>query len=285
MECLIISGMSGAGKSLAADVLEDSGYYCVDNMPVQLIPRFAELFMSSSAKYKRCAFVVDVRGEGDFHALFDAMEELRERRVESRVLFLDCGDEVLINRYKESRRRHPLDVDGKGLAASVAEERLLLEPVRTRADVLIDTTALQAAGLREHLRRLFGEEGGAPSMVVSLNTFGYKYGIPHESDLVLDVRCLKNPYYVPALRELTGEDQEVYEYVFSAPEARELAERVGDLLRFLIPLYIREGKTSLVVSVGCTGGQHRSVALGRRLRDDLERAGCQTLLRHRDIHR
>ena len=282
MECLIISGMGGAGKSLSMDVLEDMGYYCVDNMPVALIPRFAELFMSSSAKYKRCAFVVDARGEGDFRTLFETLDALTAQKVTCRVLFLDCSDEVLINRYKASRRRHPLDTSGKGIAAAVREERALLEPVRARADFLIDTTALQSSGLREHLQRLFGEGGDGSAMVISINTFGYKNGIPHESDLVFDVRCLKNPYYVPELRDLTGLDAPVYDYVFSTPEAGELARRLRELLQFLIPLYIREGKTSLVLSVGCTGGRHRSVAMGRRLQQDLEEAGWQAILRHRD---
>lgn len=285
MECLIISGMSGAGKSVAVDALEDIGYFCVDNMPVALIPRFAELFMSSSTKYTKVAFVCDVRGEDDFRTLFETLDSIRRMGVAARILFLDCSDETLIDRHKETRRRHPLDIQGKGIAAAVAEERRLLEPVRASADYLIDTTALQNAGLRSHIQNLFGEGGSGSAMVISINTFGYKYGIPHESDLVFDVRCLKNPYYVPELREKTGMDQAVYDYVFSAPEAEELAGRLAELLQFLIPLYIRESKTSLVISVGCTGGRHRSVAIGRRLQNDLEKAGYQAILRHRDYLR
>ncbi|MEA5038784.1 MAG: RNase adapter RapZ [Clostridiaceae bacterium] len=284
MECLIISGMSGAGKSVAVDALEDIGYFCVDNMPAALIPQFAELFMSSSAKYNKVAFVCDVRGEGDFQMLFETLESIRRLGVTARILFLDCSDEALIDRHKATRRRHPLDVNGKGIAAAVAEERRLLEPVRVSADFLIDTTALPNGGLRAHIQNLFGEDGGSV-MVISVNTFGYKYGIPHESDLVFDVRCLKNPYYIPELRYKTGMDDAVYDYVFSGTEAEELSRRLLDLLLFLIPLYIREGKTSLVISVGCTGGRHRSVAVGRRLQGDLEKAGYQAILRHRDYLR
>lgn len=282
MECLIISGMSGAGKSVAVDALEDIGYFCVDNMPAALIPRFAELFMSSSSKYDKVAFVCDVRGEGDFHTLFETMEDISHLGVDVHILFLDCADQVLINRHKATRRRHPLNVNGKGISEAVKEERRLLEPVRTEADFLIDTTALQNAGLRAHVQNLFGDGGSGSAMVISINTFGYKYGIPHESDLVFDVRCLRNPYYVPELREKTGMDNEVYDYVFSGKEADGLAQRLLDLLLYLIPLYIREGKTSLVISVGCTGGHHRSVAMGRRLQSGLQGAGHQAILRHRD---
>lgn len=285
MKCLIISGMSGAGKSVAVDALEDIGYFCVDNMPAALIPRFAELFMSSTSKYERVAFVCDVRGEGDFRTLFETLDSIRRLSVTAHILFLDCSDDALINRHKETRRRHPLDSGQNGIAAAVAEERRLLEPVRSVADFLIDTTALQNAGLRAHIQNLFGDGSSGSAMVITINTFGYKYGIPHESDLVFDVRCLKNPYYVPELREKTGLDDAVYDYVFSGEEANGLACRLLELLTYALPLYIREGKTSLVISVGCTGGHHRSVAMGRRLQSELQSAGYQAILRHRDYMR
>ncbi|MEA4921298.1 MAG: RNase adapter RapZ [Clostridiaceae bacterium] len=285
MDCLIISGMSGAGKSLTVDVLEDIGYYCVDNMPVTLIPRFAELFMDSSAKYKRVAFVVDVRSEGDFERLFSTMDELRLTGVKCSILFLDCSDESLLNRYKETRRRHPLDTYGKGIVEALAEERRLLEEVKARADYLIDTTVLSSAGLRSHLMNMFCEDGGKKVMVISINTFGFKYGIPHESDMVFDVRFLKNPYYVPELRDKNGMDKDVYEYVFNSSSANIFAQRLFEMLDFLIPLYIREGRTSLVVSIGCTGGHHRSVALGEKLYSDLYDRGHNVIIRHRDIQK
>lgn len=286
MECLMISGMSGAGKSVAADILEDIGYYCVDNMPAALIPRFAELFAGSGGKYKRCAFVIDSRGEEQFSELFDIVDALRAQGTVCRLLFLDCADEVLINRYKESRRQHPLErAEGLSLSAAVARERELTDPLRRCSDMLVDTSALPTAEFRAHLRRMFADDVHDAPMVIVINTFGYKHGIPHESDLVFDVRCLRNPYYVPELRDKTGEDAEVSDYVFSDETAEETFARLRDLLLFLIPLYIREGKTSLVISVGCTGGHHRSVAMGRRLQRALEQTGCRVQLRHRDIER
>lgn len=284
MDCLIISGMSGAGKSVAVDVLEDMGYYCIDNMPVKLIPQFAELFSASAERKDKVAFVVDVRAGRDHSYLFHVIDELRLAGSTCRILFLDCSSEVVINRQKASRRRHPLDVDGKGLEAAVAEERALMEPVRRSADYVIDTSALSVNGFKTHLANLFGE-GGKQLMVISVCSFGYKYGIPHECDLVFDVRFLKNPYYDQALRPLTGEDDRVYDYVFSDPNAEIFIGQVNAMLQFLIPLYVREGKTSLVIGVGCTGGRHRSVSLSRRLHRELLAAGQNVTLRHRDTEK
>ena len=284
MDCLIISGLSGAGKSVTVDVLEDIGYYCIDNMPVKLIPQFAELFGSSAEKNKKVAFVVDIRGGRDHSYLFRALEDMERAGSRCRILFLDCSDEVLINRQKASRRRHPLDVDGLGLAAAVAQERELMEPMRRRAAFVIDTTALSAAGLKSHLHRLFGEEGSA-AMVITVCSFGYKYGIPHEADLVFDVRFLKNPYYVPELKEQTGLSDAVYDYVFSDPNAEVFIGKLRDLLAFALPLYLAEGKTSLVIAVGCTGGRHRSVSVSRRLCKELRGLGQNVTLRHRDAEK
>lgn len=285
MDCLIISGMSGAGKSLAVDVLEDIGYYCVDNMPVRLMPRFIELFADSSARYKQVAFVVDVRGNSDFQALFSTLDDMRRDGISCRVLFLECSDRELINRHKATRRRHPLDVEGRGIAAAVADERALLEPVKNRADYLIDTTVLSNAQFKQHLINLFGEEGGQGLMVITVNSFGFKYGIPHESDMVFDVRFMRNPYYVTEFRDKNGMDKPVYDYIFESGEAEEFSRRLADMLSFLIPQYIKEGKTSLVVSVGCTGGRHRSVAVAERLHADLKELGHQVAIKHRDVAR
>ena len=284
MDCLIISGLSGAGKSLAVDVLEDIGYYCIDNMPVKLIPQFAELFGSSAEKDKKVAFVVDIRGGRDHSFLFRALEDMEKGGSRCRILFLECSDEVLINRQKASRRRHPLDVDGLGLATAIQQERELMEPMRRQADYVIDTTALATADLKGHLIDLFGEEGEA-SLVISVCSFGFKYGIPHEADLVLDVRFLKNPYYVPELREQTGQSDAVYDYVFSDPNAEIFVEKLREMFRFLLPLYLAEGKTSLVIAIGCTGGRHRSVSVSRRLHRELLAQGYNATIRHRDAER
>lgn len=285
MECLIISGMSGAGKSLAADVLEDIGYYCIDNMPVKLIPQFTQLFDNLSGENKKAAFVVDVRGGGDYSYLFRILDELSRAGNSCHILFLDCAEETLINRQKASRRRHPLDVDGKGLETAIREERSLIDPVRRKADYAIDTTSLSAAGLKNQLCVLFGEGSAGSMMSISVCTFGYKYGIPREADLVFDVRFLKNPYYQTHLRAQTGLDQAVYDYVFTDPNAELFMQKTIDLLHFLIPLYEKEGKTSLVIGVGCTGGRHRSVTIGRRLREELCRGGMNATLLNRDVEK
>ncbi len=284
MDCLIISGLSGAGKSVTVDVLEDIGYYCIDNMPVKLIPQFADLFGSSSEKKKKVAFVVDIRGGRDFSYLFGAMEDMALQGSGCRILFLDCSDEVLVNRQKASRRRHPLDVDGLGLSAAIAQERELMEPMRRRAEWVIDTTAMAVADFKNHLHRMFGE-GGGEAMVINICSFGYKYGIPREADLVFDVRFLKNPYYIPELKELTGQDQAVYDYVFSDPNAEICVEKLRQLLGFSLPLYLDEGKTSLVIAIGCTGGRHRSVSVSRRLHQELKDMGQNVNLRHRDAEK
>ena len=275
MDCLIISGLSGAGKSVTVDVLEDIGYYCIDNMPVKLIPQFAELFGSSAEKEKKVAFVVDIRGGRDHSYLFRAMEDMEQAGSRCRILFLDCSDEVLINRQKASRRRHPLDVDGLGLPAAIAQERELMEAMRQRAEWVIDTTALAAADLKSHLHQLFGEEG-EDALSVTVCSFGFKYGIPREADLVFDVRFLKNPYYIPQLKGLTGLDEAVYDYVFSDPNADIYVEKLRDLLTFSLPLYLAEG---------CTGGRHRSVSVSRRLHRELEALGHTVTLRHRDAEK
>lgn len=279
MECLIISGMSGAGKSLTVDVLEDIGYYCIDNMPVAMIPHFAELFPDS--RYKRIAFVVDARGGLCSAELFSVMEEMGRIGVTFRILFLDASDEVLVNRQRESRRRHPLDWQGKGLVAAIAEERTLLNPVRARADFLIDTSYLTTAGLRSQLMSLFCEEGRR--IALTLCSFGFKHGIPRDSDMVFDARFLRNPFYVSELREKSGLDEEVVNYVMASPPAGEFVGRLGSLIDFLLPRYIEEGRTSLVISIGCTGGRHRSVTIVRKLAERLGQAGHAVNVRHRDI--
>ena len=282
MECLVISGMSGAGKSLAADVLEDLGYYCIDNMPAPLIPRFVDLFMDNPSKYDRTAFVVDARGDNDYKELFSVLEMLRAFGVDSKILFLDCSADILINRHKESRRRHPLDAVGKGMSTALTEERELLAEVRDRADYVIDTTVLSPAELKLQIISLFAEDA-QETLVTSIVSFGFKHGVPLEAEIILDTRFIQNPHYVDALRPKTGLDPDVSNYVFSDQTALEFTEKAVDMLGFLISHYIKQGKMSLVVGIGCTGGKHRSVAVGERVASELRKHGHTVAVNHRDL--
>ena len=284
MECIIISGMSGAGKSMAVDVLEDSGYYCIDNIPCDLAHHFIDLFMSTAAKYKKIALVVDVRSDANAESLFTLRAGLNDKGVPCYLLFLDCSNEQIINRHKANRRRHPLDTDGN-IADAVARERARMDPIRLSADYVIDTTSLATASLKSHLLNLFGEGGAKSAMVLSVLSFGFKYGIPHEADMVFDVRFIENPFYIPELRPKCGLDKEVYDFVLSKEPAVEFSDRIFSLLDYLIPLYLSEGKTSLVVAVGCTGGRHRSVALAENLKSRLEKQKHNVVIRHRDIEK
>lgn len=285
MECLIISGMAGAGKSMAVDVLEDIGYYCIDNMPVSLIPRFIELFGTSSEQYRQVALVVDARSGADFESLCQDLDRALGPDFSYRILFLDARDEILTNRHKENRRRHPLQTADLSFEQALIQERKMLGPIRRRADFMIDTSALSSADFKAYLISLFSGGEDQESMVITIGSFGFKNGIPGESDLVLDVRFLKNPYYVPELKEKTGLEQEVFDYVFQDPAAADFCDRVCSLLEFTIPRYIEEGKMSLVVSIGCTGGQHRSVSVARQLAQQLGRHAHKVNVRHRDVKR
>lgn len=285
MDCLIITGMSGAGKSLTVDVLEDIGYYCVDNMPSQLIGTFISLFSDSEHKYKRVAFVVDSRSDCDYTALLSTLDSLKASGIAVRILFLDCADSLLINRQKESRRRHPLERADLPLASAIAQERLQLASMKERADYVIDTTATSVADLKTRLRSIFGSADNMNRIMITVNTFGFKYGIPHDSDLVFDVRCLRNPHYDPALRPLTGTHPDVQEYVMADHASTEFLAKLVDMVTFLIPLYEKEGKTALSVSIGCTGGKHRSVTMGCLLTEALQRENYNVFLRNRDMEK
>lgn len=283
MECLIISGMSGAGKSMTVDVLEDLGYYCIDNMPTSLIPRFVELFETSSEKYKKVALVVDVRGGEDFEQLNETLKSAEGPDFSYRILFLDATNEMLLNRHKESRRRHPLESETVSFSEAVILERERLESIRMHADFVIDTTTLPPPKFRAYVISLFSSDEKEQSIMITVGSFGFKHGIPTESDMVFDVRFLKNPYYVAELKDKTGLDADVFNYVFSDPDAGEFVERMSSMLEFLIPRYIKEGKMSIVVSIGCTGGHHRSVSLARELAQELGRHAHNVNVRHRDI--
>ena len=286
MDILIISGLSGGGKSKAASYLEDMGFYIVDNMPAAMILKFAEFCAGGGGRYDRVALVYDVRtGDSSFAELFTVLDQLKGMECDCRMLFLEASPEVVIQRYKESRRRHPLYGGAGSLEAAVRRERELMEPVKSRADVVIDTSRTSNAQLRSRLLRAFGGETEQGSMTVNVISFGFKYGLPLEADLVFDVRFLPNPFYIEELREKTGLDREVAEYIFAFPQTREYLSRLEELLSFSLPLYAEEGKTALVIAVGCTGGHHRSVAMCHALAEFLRHRGGPVTESHRDIQR
>ena len=280
MKTLIISGLSGAGKSKAASYLEDAGYYIVDNMPAAMILKFAEF--ARGTHYERVALVYDVRNATSYTELFGVLDQLKTL-CECRLLFLDAAPKTIIKRYKETRRRHPLAGKADTLEEAVYKEQELLSPVRARADVVIDPTDLSTAQLQQEMLHRFAEDSGG--MSVTVTSFGFKHGLPLEADLVFDVRCLPNPYYQEALRRQTGLDAPVADYVFSFQVSTGLLDHIKTLLAYSLPLYAEEGKTNLVIAVGCTGGHHRSVAMAHRLAEFCRRSGYPTLETHRDITR
>ena len=285
MEILIISGLSGAGKSKAASFLEDMGFYIVDNMPAAMILKFAEFCAGGNGRYDRVALVYDVRTASSFTELFHVLDQLKTMDGACRMLFLEASPETIIKRYKETRRRHPLSGDATSLAEAVEKERTMMEPVRARADFIIDTSRTSTAQLRAELLRLFDGKDEKSGLAVSVTSFGFKYGLPMEADLVLDVRFMPNPFYIDELRHQTGLDTPVADYVFSFPQTGSFMKKLEDLLSFTLPLYAEEGKTSLFIGVGCTGGHHRSVAVTHALAEYIRGLGYQTAENHRDISR
>ena len=285
MEFIIISGLSGAGKSKAASFMEDMGFFCVDNLPAPLIPKFAELGMAGTGEYDRVVLVTDVRSGTNFSALFQSLEALKGMKCPYRILYMDASDDVIIKRYKETRRSHPLAEECDSLEGAIALERRMLAPLRERAEFVVDTSDLSTAKLRGELLRLFGRGSQEGAMTVSVTSFGFKHGLPREADLVFDVRFLPNPYYVQELRPRTGLDDGVRDYVFSGGAAGEFLEKLQDLVGFLLPKYVEEGKTALVVAVGCTGGHHRSVALAHALAAYIRGRGYPVTESHRDLGR
>lgn len=285
MEFVIISGMSGAGKSKAASFMEDMGFFCVDNLPAPLITKFAELGMAGNGEYGRVVLVSDVRSGANFDGLFQALEDLRRMKCPYSILFMDAGDETIIKRYKETRRSHPLADECDSLEQAIALERRSMAALKARADHIIDTSELSTAKLKGELNRLFGHGQKGDGMQVNVTSFGFKHGLPRTADLVFDVRFLPNPYYIPQLRPLTGLDQGVRDYVFDSPQTGEFLTRLTALLDFLLPRYVEEGKTELVLAVGCTGGHHRSVAVAHELAQHIRALGYQTDENHRDLGR
>jgi UPF0042 nucleotide-binding protein len=281
MEFVIITGMSGAGKSQAMKAMEDIGYYCMDNLPPALLGKFAQLCHQSKRKIEKVAIVVDIRGGIFFEDLFKGLDELEKNGITYKILFLDASNEVLIKRYKELRRPHPLNINGS-IVDGIVEERRLLQNVKNEADYVIDTSRLTIGMLKEEIAKIFLKGLELGKLTISVVSFGFKHGILLDADLVFDARFISNPYYVPELRDLTGEDEKVREYVFRWEQTNIFVDKVVDLLEFLIPNYIKEGKTQLVVGIGCTGGRHRSVAIAKEIAKRLEVNGHRAIASHRD---
>ena len=285
MEFLIVTGLSGAGKSRAVDALEDIGFYCVDNIPPKLIPTFYDLCAKAGNTFSRVAVVTDIRGGDMFSSLFETLDDLKNEDKHYRILFLDANDYVLINRFKETRRKHPLAENNLGsLEQAVKLEREILRPVREKADYIIDTSFLSPAQLKERISNLFLGDA-SQALMVHCVSFGFKYGIPTEADLVFDVRCLPNPFYIEELKHLTGLDEPVYSYVMKWEQTKGVVQRLISLIDYMLPLYCDEGKSQLVSAIGCTGGKHRSVALAQLLYDHLLENGHRTSVNHRDIQK
>lgn len=285
MEFLIVSGMSGAGKSRTIDALEDIGFYCVDNLPPMLLAQFAELCQQSKEAPERVAIAIDARSGNMLKDFEKGLQQLSDCHVAHRILFLDCDTPVLARRYKETRRRHPLMDEGlTSVTKAVETERQMLSGVRERTDYLIDTSHLSAAQLREQILKLFLENPGQ-GMTIQCLSFGFKYGYPAEADLVLDVRCFPNPFYVETLRQKTGLDADVREYVLESEDAQAFLAKLYDLVDFLIPRYENEGKTQLVIAIGCTGGKHRSVTFAECLTRHLQEKDLRVMVNHRDIQK
>ena len=278
MRFLIVTGQSGAGKSRTASTLEDLGYYCVDNLPPELITQFAEVCLATTGRFDRVALVSDVRAGQNFDGLLTSLDALDAMGCKYSIVYVEAETDAIIKRYKETRRSHPLSKDGTPLAEAVVKEKQLLSKVRARANFIIDTTSMSTARLRSELIRLF-EEQPKRAMVVNILSFGFKYGIPLDADLVLDVRFLPNPYYIAELKPKSGLTPEVRDFIFS------YQQKLEDLLDYTLPLYFEEGKTGLVIAVGCTGGRHRSVAVAKEIGDFVMKRGYPTVVNHRDIAR
>lgn len=281
MELIIVTGLSGAGKSQAVNCMEDLGYYCVDNMPPTLINEFIELAESGGAGIDKAAFVVDIRQGRFLKDLRDCLDSFAKQGREFKVMFLEASDAVLIRRYQETRRAHPLDKIS--VKAGIDEERQRLADIRARASYVIDTSYYKIADLNEEIKRLLSSELKPDSFSITVESFGYKYGVPQEMDWMLDARFISNPFYMTSMRHLTGNNMKVREFVMRHDLARELVDSVAKLLESLVPGYIKEGKYSLKIAVGCTGGRHRSVAIANELADRLRACGKHVVVLHRDL--
>lgn len=282
MRVVVITGLSGAGKSEAIKSLEDIGYFCIDNLPPELIRKLAELLSQSDRKMNKVALVIDVRGGESFPKALADLDELRKVSTDFRILFLDASDEALLRRFKETRRSHPLGSEG-GILEGIRREREMLAGIKAAANHLIDTSSLTARELRNRIIELFSDDLKLDTFSITVVSFGFKYGLPLDADLVFDCRFLPNPYWVESLKPLLGTDPEVREYVMKWPVTKEFIRRINDLLEFLIPNYVEEGRSHLIIGIGCTGGRHRSVVLAEEIVAFLTQLGYSVKLEHRDI--
>jgi UPF0042 nucleotide-binding protein len=283
VDVIIVSGLSGAGKSRVAAVLEDLEFYCVDNMPVSMMPKFAELCLATQGRYERVALVTDVRALGNMDELFKTFDEMREMGCVLSILFVEAELETIVRRYKETRRRHPLDTAGHNIEEAVKKEIEMLTPLKGQADEIVDTTGLTLGKLQRRLFNRFIGEQDQKALNVTIKSFGFKYGLPVEADLLFDVRFIPNPFYIPELRPKTGLDDIVKDYVFGFEQSNEFFERFCSMLDFLLPQYIEEGRRYLVICLGCTGGKHRSTAIAQALTEYLGEQGYPVDCVHRDI--
>lgn len=284
MRFLIVTGQSGAGKSRTASTLEDLGYYCVDNLPPELIQQFAEVCLATTGRFEKVALVSDVRAGQSFEGLLSGLDALDAMGCRYSIVYVEAETDAIIKRYKESRRSHPLSRDGTSLADAIEKEKRLLSGVRSRADFIINTTSLSTARLRSDLIALFEDEP-QHAMAVNIQSFGFKYGLPADADLVFDVRFLPNPYYIAELKPKSGLTPEVRDFIFKFQQSNDFLAKLEDMLAFLLPHYFEEGKTSLVIAVGCTGGRHRSVAVAKEISEFVAKRGYPVALSHRDMNR
>lgn len=284
MRFVIVTGMSGAGKTSVLKFFEDINFFCVDNIPPALLPKFAELCYDQKGEIERVAMGIDIRGGRLFNDLFEVLAQLQEKGYKYEILYLDASDDVLIKRYKETRRSHPLSKKGS-IQEGIRKEREMLKDVKTKATYIIDTSQILTRQLKEQINHIFVENKNYENLVITIQSFGFKYGIPADSDLVFDVRFLPNPFYIQELKEQTGNDEPVSSYVMRFEESQTFLKKLVDMVEFLIPLYIKEGKNNLVISIGCTGGKHRSVTLANALYGALGREKHTLLLKHQDIEK
>jgi RNase adapter protein RapZ len=282
MRFVVITGVSGAGKSQVIKYLEDLGFFCVDNLPPALIPKFAEICYQSGGKMDKIALIIDIRGGELLNDLFPGLNALKEAGFSYEILFLEASDDVLIKRFKETRRAHPLAPEGR-IIKGIKEERRILQTIKDRANHIIDTSNLSTRQLKEEIANLFVQGKAFEGMIINIISFGFKYGIPIDCDLVFDVRFIPNPYYIQSMRKLTGKHETVKEFVLNSVETIEFLKKIGDMLEFLIPNYIKEGKSQLVIGIGCTGGKHRSVAIGDEIFKTLKDKQHRVVIDHRDI--
>lgn len=282
MKFVILTGMSGAGKSTVLKFLEDIGFFCVDNLPPSLLPKFIELCSKPGMEIDQVALGIDIRGGKLFKDLFTCLSEIQNENHKFSILFLDASDEVLLKRFKESRRNHPL-AKGERIISGIMRERELLKDVKEKADYIIDTSYILSRQLKEKINDIFLENKSFDSLMITVLSFGFKYGIPSDADLVFDVRFIPNPFYISELKPQTGNDIAVRDYVLGCEESLIFLDKLNDMISFLIPNYIKEGKNQLVVAIGCTGGKHRSVTLANELYSSLQKIGHSVIINHRDI--